>query len=102
MHTAADQKERVVPDYSTGSLFYSVPFFKLHGSMGQKDRTSVYFEFCKAKEGVLLCTDVGLWSLESFFSENVDHGYSSLHIPSIAPCSCSRTRYAGHSVDYTV
>lgn len=33
-----------------------VEFFKLHGSMTQKDRTDVFKTFRLAKSGVLLCT----------------------------------------------
>lgn len=33
-----------------------VEFFKLHGSMSQKDRTEVFKTFRNARSGVLLCT----------------------------------------------
>ena len=33
-----------------------VEFFKLHGSMSQKERTEVFKTFRLAKSGVLLCT----------------------------------------------
>lgn len=34
----------------------NVEFFKLHGSMTQKERTEVFKTFSRAKSGVLLCT----------------------------------------------
>lgn len=36
-----------------------IPIHKLHGNMPQLDRTKVYGEFNKSKNGVLICTDVG-------------------------------------------
>ncbi|CAL7947798.1 unnamed protein product [Xylocopa violacea] len=41
-----------------------VEFFKLHGSMTQKDRTEVFKTFRQAKSGVLLCTDVAARGLD--------------------------------------
>lgn len=35
-----------------------IEFFKLHGSMDQKERKDVFLRFRKAKTGVLICTDV--------------------------------------------
>lgn len=36
----------------------SMNIYKLHGDMPQKERTSIYYDFCEASTGVLLCTDV--------------------------------------------
>lgn len=41
-----------------------IPFLKLHGSMGQKDRVDVFNNFRKASSGVLLCTDVAARGLD--------------------------------------
>ncbi|XP_017767100.1 PREDICTED: probable ATP-dependent RNA helicase CG8611 [Eufriesea mexicana] len=41
-----------------------VEFFKLHGSMSQKERTEVFKTFRLAKSGVLLCTDVAARGLD--------------------------------------
>ncbi|XP_076755415.1 uncharacterized protein LOC143426113 [Xylocopa sonorina] len=41
-----------------------VEFFKLHGSMTQRDRTEVFKTFRQAKSGVLLCTDVAARGLD--------------------------------------
>ncbi|XP_033228325.1 probable ATP-dependent RNA helicase CG8611 [Belonocnema kinseyi] len=41
-----------------------VEFFKLHGSMSQKERTDVFKTFRLAKSGVLLCTDVAARGLD--------------------------------------
>jgi len=45
-------------------LFFDAPLFKLHGDMTQKDRTNVYFDFCKTETGILLCTDVAARGLD--------------------------------------
>lgn len=39
-------------------------FFKLHGSMGQRERTDVFKTFREARSGVLLCTDVAARGLD--------------------------------------
>ncbi|XP_076232375.1 ATP-dependent DNA helicase DDX31 isoform X2 [Calliopsis andreniformis] len=41
-----------------------VEFFKLHGSMTQKERTEVFKTFREARSGVLLCTDVAARGLD--------------------------------------
>ena len=41
-----------------------IPFLKLHGSMGQKDRVDVFNNFRNATSGVLLCTDVAARGLD--------------------------------------
>ncbi|OXU24684.1 hypothetical protein TSAR_005180 [Trichomalopsis sarcophagae] len=41
-----------------------VEFFKLHGSMTQKERTEIFKTFRAAKSGVLLCTDVAARGLD--------------------------------------
>ncbi|XP_043469851.1 probable ATP-dependent RNA helicase CG8611 [Leptopilina heterotoma] len=41
-----------------------VEFFKLHGSMSQKERTEVFKTFKKANSGVLFCTDVAARGLD--------------------------------------
>lgn len=43
-----------------------IEFFKLHGSMSQKDRTEVFKAFRVARSGVLICT-VSLYILNFFF-----------------------------------
>ena len=44
-----------------------VEFFKLHGSMTQKERTEVFKTFRQAKTGVLLCTVSSLTQIISIF-----------------------------------
>jgi len=52
-------------DYeSEGDPLFEVELFKLHGDMEQKERTKIYFEFLKAKSGILLCTDVAARGLD--------------------------------------
>ncbi|GFV87200.1 probable ATP-dependent RNA helicase pitchoune [Trichonephila clavipes] len=36
----------------------------IHGQLKQQKRTSMYFQFCKAKSGILLCTDVAARGLD--------------------------------------
>ncbi|GFY69707.1 probable ATP-dependent RNA helicase pitchoune [Trichonephila inaurata madagascariensis] len=36
----------------------------IHGQLKQHRRTSMYFQFCKAKSGILLCTDVAARGLD--------------------------------------
>lgn len=38
----------------------NIEFFKLHGSMTQKERTEIFKTFSRAKSGVLLCTVSGI------------------------------------------
>lgn len=52
--TIAIKKKKILPN----------KFFKLHGDMPQTKRTEVYFEFLKAEEGILLCTDVAARGLD--------------------------------------
>nr|CAH0110851.1 unnamed protein product [Daphnia galeata] len=42
----------------------SISFYKLHGNMPQKDRTSIFKEFRDTESGVLLCTDVAARGLD--------------------------------------
>ena len=36
----------------------------IHGKQKQQKRTTTFFEFCKAKTGILLCTDVAARGLD--------------------------------------
>ena len=38
--------------------YVDIPVMDIHGKQKQAKRTSTFFEFCNAKSGVLLCTDV--------------------------------------------
>jgi superfamily II DNA/RNA helicase len=42
-----------------------IPMFKLYGNMTQEERRGTYLKFCKTKNGVLFCTDVGIAFLSS-------------------------------------
>ena len=37
---------------------------ELHGGLKQQKRTTTFFEFCNAKKGILLCTDVAARGLD--------------------------------------
>jgi ATP-dependent RNA helicase DDX18/HAS1 len=41
-----------------------LPVASLHGKMKQNKRTSTFFSFCHAEEGILLCTDVAARGLD--------------------------------------
>jgi ATP-dependent RNA helicase DDX18/HAS1 len=50
--------------------YIDLPVLDLHGKQKQQKRTNTFFEFCNAKQGTLICTDVAargldvcLWSL---------------------------------------
>lgn len=49
-----------------GELFnyIDIPVLDLHGKQKQKKRTKTFFEFCNAKSGVMLCTDVAARGLD--------------------------------------
>ena len=44
--------------------YIDVPVADIHGKQKQAKRTSTFFEFCRAKTGVLLCTDVAARGLD--------------------------------------
>jgi ATP-dependent RNA helicase DDX31/DBP7 len=54
-----------LPDYdSPVALEDGKSLFKLHGDMGQIDRTKVFSSFGKAKSAILICTDVAARGLD--------------------------------------
>ena len=44
--------------------YIDIPVLDLHGKQKQGKRTATFFEFCEAKQGILLCTDVGARGLD--------------------------------------
>ncbi|CCA77977.1 probable HAS1-helicase associated with Set1p [Serendipita indica DSM 11827] len=44
--------------------YIDVPVMDLHGKQKQQKRTNTFFEFCNAKQGILLCTDVAARGLD--------------------------------------
>lgn len=44
--------------------YIDIPVLDLHGKQKQKKRTKTFFEFCNAKTGILLCTDVAARGLD--------------------------------------
>ncbi|KAF3765537.1 hypothetical protein M406DRAFT_78350 [Cryphonectria parasitica EP155] len=44
--------------------FIDLPVLHLHGKMKQQARTNTFFEFCNAKQGTLICTDVAARGLD--------------------------------------
>jgi len=44
--------------------FVDLPCWSIHGRQKQQKRTSTYYEFCEAKSGILLCTDVAARGLD--------------------------------------
>ncbi|CAD8206942.1 unnamed protein product [Paramecium pentaurelia] len=44
--------------------FVDMPVLDIHGKQKQSKRTNTYYEFCNAKKGVLICTDVAARGLD--------------------------------------
>jgi len=44
--------------------YIDIPAKDIHGNQKQTKRTATFFEFCSAKEGILLCTDVAARGLD--------------------------------------
>ncbi|KKA26177.1 hypothetical protein TD95_003756 [Thielaviopsis punctulata] len=44
--------------------FIDIPVLALHGKQKQQKRTNTFFEFCNAKQGTLICTDVAARGLD--------------------------------------
>lgn len=44
--------------------YVDIPVKELHGNLKQTKRTTTFFEFCSAKDGILLCTDVAARGLD--------------------------------------
>lgn len=47
--------------------YIDLPVLDLHGKQKQQKRTSTFFEFCSAEQGILLCTDVAARGLDVSF-----------------------------------
>lgn len=50
--------------YATLLTYIDFPVLHLHGKLKQQKRTNTFFEFCNAKTGILLCTDVAARGLD--------------------------------------
>ena len=44
--------------------YVDIPVKDIHGNQKQTKRTATFFEFCEAKQGILLCTDVAARGLD--------------------------------------
>lgn len=44
--------------------YIDLPVLELHGKQKQQKRTNTFFEFCNAKQGILICTDVAARGLD--------------------------------------
>lgn len=44
--------------------YIDLPVLELHGKQKQQKRTNTFFEFCNAKQGVLICTDIAARGLD--------------------------------------
>ncbi len=44
--------------------YIDIPVADIHGKQKQAKRTTTFFDFCKAKSGILLCTDVAARGLD--------------------------------------
>ena len=50
--------------YSQLLNYIDLPVLDLHGKQKQQKRTNTFFEFCNAKQGTLICTDVAARGLD--------------------------------------
>ncbi|OBA17383.1 uncharacterized protein OGAPODRAFT_85757, partial [Ogataea polymorpha] len=50
--------------YSELLNYIDLPVLDLHGKQKQQKRTNTFFEFCNAKQGILICTDVAARGLD--------------------------------------
>ncbi|KAM7189436.1 ATP-dependent RNA helicase HAS1 [Naviculisporaceae sp. PSN 640] len=50
--------------YSELLQYIDLPVLDLHGKQKQQKRTNTFFEFCNAKQGTLICTDVAARGLD--------------------------------------
>lgn len=66
-------KKKVIVFFSTcaATQFYTellnyidIPVVELHGKQKQNKRTTTFFEFCNATQGIMLCTDVAARGLD--------------------------------------
>lgn len=48
--------------------YIDLPVLDLHGKQKQQKRTNTFFEFCNAKQGTLICTDVAARGLDVSFA----------------------------------
>lgn len=44
--------------------YIDLPVLELHGNLKQQKRTNTFFEFCNAKQGTMVCTDVAARGLD--------------------------------------
>eukprot|EP00899_Mesostigma_viride_P009264 jgi/Mesvir1/18339/Mv14240-RA.1 len=44
--------------------YIDIPVMEIHGKQKQQKRTATFFDFCQAKSGILLCTDVAARGLD--------------------------------------
>lgn len=68
-----NQKKKVIVFFSSCACvtyhtellnFIDIPVLGLHGKQKQQKRTNTFFEFCNAKQGTLICTDVAARGLD--------------------------------------
>ncbi|KAF5020245.1 hypothetical protein F66182_7723 [Fusarium sp. NRRL 66182] len=68
-----NQKKKVIVFFSSCACvkyhaellnFIDLPVLDLHGKQKQQKRTNTFFEFCNAKQGTLVCTDVAARGLD--------------------------------------
>lgn len=76
-----NQKKKVIVFFSSCACvtyhsellnFIDIPVLALHGKQKQQKRTNTFFEFCNAKQGTLICTDVAARGLDVRSSPSED------------------------------
>jgi ATP-dependent RNA helicase DDX18/HAS1 len=64
--------------------YIDLPVLDLHGKQKQQKRTNTFFEFCNAKHGILLCTDVAARGLDvSIFLPSILNLANAFQIPDV-------------------
>jgi len=60
--------------------YIDLPVLDLHGKQKQEKRSRTFFEFCNAKQGVLVCTDVAARGLDASLPSNLaEHPTNNLN-----------------------
>lgn len=78
--------------------FIDMPVMDIHGKQKQQKRTTTYFEFCHAKSGTLLCTDVAARGLDIPAVDWIIQ-YDPPDDPKVRPCATlTLTLFLNHAL----
>jgi ATP-dependent RNA helicase DDX18/HAS1 len=72
--------------------YIDLPVLDLHGKQKQQKRTNTFFEFCNAKQGTLICTDVAARGLDvSLFASPSTRMFSNIPRSPMSTGLCNLT-----------